>query len=591
MATSGNVTTNTTFGYVKLEWSTSSQNIENNTSTVAYLLSVYRSSNISSTAAKSYSIVINGTTVASGTTTIGGSGTKTIVSGTTTIAHNADGTKIFSFSFSQQIDITWSGSWVGTVAGSGTGTLNTIPRATMPTISPSSVNMGGAITITLNRASTAFTHKLYYSFGNLSNQTGGISNSTNATTSATFAPPLTLANQIPNATSGTGTLFCETYNGSTLVGKKSVSFVLTVPSSVVPVINSVTRSEVVTSPDIASTFRGYVQHRSKIKIVSVASGAYSSTIQSYVVTIRDANATGTPLLATYYGNDITTDVLNWETTTIRIGVTVTDSRGRSASVTYDETILLYTAPKITTFSAYRSDASGNPDYEGTNLKITVNFDIATVNNLNGKYYEILYKVKDAASWAGTIASGNIYTRNESFTTSGITFSGDNAYELRLNLYDTFKSAFAAMDIPTAFTLFDCRSTGKGIAFGKVSEKDAMEIALDVDLIGKMLQEDRGTPTLLNSWVNYGSGYESANYWKDKCGVVHISGFVKSGTTTDGTVIFTLPSGYRPRASEKFIVVSLNLLCVIDIYTSGNVTIRTGANSGWLSLSGISFRAN
>lgn len=613
MATSGSVKTNTAFGYVQLSWSLSSQSIENNTSTVAYTLSIYRSSNISSNASKSYSVNINGSTVASGTTTIGGSGTKTIKSGTVIIPHKADGTKTFAFSFSQQIDITWSDSWIGTVTGSGSGTLTTIPRATTPTLSASTVDMGSTVTVTMNRASSWFTHTLEYAFGDASGTIG-----TRLGTSATWTPAVTLAAQIPNATSGTATITCKTYNGSTLIGTKTVSIVLKVPSSVAPVINSVTRSEAVTSPDIASTFGGYVQHQSKIKIVTAATGAQSSTISNYIVTIRDANATGTPLLATYYGNDVTTDVLNWETTKIKIGVTVTDSRGRSASVSYDEDVLAYTPPKITTFSAFRSDTNGDPDYDSTNLKITVNFDIATVNNLNGKYYEILYKVKGASSWAGTIASGNIYTRNESFITSGIAFSGDNAYELRLNLYDTFKSAFAAVDIPTAFTLFDCRSTGKGIAFGKVSEADQMEIAMPVnfyeDIVtqgiyiegqasiefesgfqisddGQIRQYERQTPTLLNSWVNYGAAYEVASYWKDSVGVVHLAGLIKSGTTTAETVIFTLPEGYRPRTSEKFFAVSVNAICVIDVYATGNVAIKTGANSGWLSLSGISFRAS
>lgn len=585
MATSGSVKTNTDFGYVQLSWSLSSQNIENNASTVAYTLSIYRSSNISSSASKSYSVNINGSTVASGSTTIGGSGTKTIKSGTVVIPHKADGTKTFAFSFFQQIDITWSGSWIGTVTGSGSGTLTTIPRATTPTLSASSVDMGTAVTITMSRASSSFTHTLKFSFGGTSGTIGSALG-----TSVIWTPAITLAAQIPNATSGTATITCETYNGSLLVGTKSVSIVLKVPSSVVPVINSVTRSEAVTSPDIASIFGSYVQYQSKIKVVTAASGTQASTIKSYTVTIRDADVTGTPLLATYYGNDITTDILNWNTSTIRIGVTVTDSRGRTASVSYDETVLSYSPPKITTFSAFRADANGNSDYDSTNLKITVDFGIATVNNLNGKYYEILYKVKGASSWAGTIASGNIYTRNESFITSGITFSGDNAYELRLNIYDTFKSVFATVDIPTAFTLFDCRSTGKGIAFGKVSEADRMEIAMDVDLTGKLLQESIIAPTLQNSWTNYGAAYQGAGYWKDKCGVVHLCGLIKGGTTTAETVIFTLPVGYRPAVSEKFFAVSMNAICIIDVYGTGNVAIKTGADASWLSLSGISFKS-
>ena len=581
MATSGQIQTNTSFGYVHLAWSASSQSIPNNNTTVSYTLSIYRSSSISSSASKAYSIVFNGVTVASGTTTIGGSGTKTIKTGTTTIPHNADGTKTFSFSFSQVIDITWSGSWIGTVTGSGSGTLNTIPRATTPVLSPSTVAMGSSLTITLNRATSSFTHNLTYSFGGAS---GTIA--TGAGTSATWAVPLSLANQIPNATSGTGTIICKTYNGSTLIGEKSVSFVATVPASVVPTITNVAITEAVTSPDIATQFSNFVQYNSKANVVTTAAGIYGSTITTYVVTLRDNSDN---LLATYHGANVTTDILQISGT-VKIGVSVTDSRGRSASVSYNKTVLPYEIPKILGFSAFRSDASGNANYEGTNLKITVNFNIATVNNLNGKYYEILYKVKGATSWAGTIASGNIYTRNESFNTSGITFSGDNAYELRLNLYDTFKNTAVNFDIPTAFTLCDFRSTGKGIAFGKVSEADRMEIAMDVDLTGTLLQEAIQTPTLQNSWVNYGTAYQGAGYWKDKCGVVHLCGLIKSGTTTAETVIFTLPSGYRPAVSEKFFAVSMNAICVIDVYSSGAIAIKTGANSSWLSLSGINFKA-
>ena len=92
MATSGYKSVTTAFGYVRLSWSLESQDISNNTSTISYALTIYRSSSINSTASKDYSIKINGVTVASGTTTIGGSGTKTIKSGTTTISHNSDGT-------------------------------------------------------------------------------------------------------------------------------------------------------------------------------------------------------------------------------------------------------------------------------------------------------------------------------------------------------------------------------------------------------------------------------------------------------------------------------------------------------------------
>ena len=73
---------------VTLTVTQTSQSVANNTSTVNYSLVINRPSAISSNASKSFSIIINGSTVKSGTTTIGGSGSKTIASGTTTISHN-----------------------------------------------------------------------------------------------------------------------------------------------------------------------------------------------------------------------------------------------------------------------------------------------------------------------------------------------------------------------------------------------------------------------------------------------------------------------------------------------------------------------
>ncbi len=557
--------------YLTLSWETTSQSIDNNTSTIKWALKgagsasgYYISGN--------FKVVINGATVYSSSTRIELWNGTTVASGTTTINHNADGTK--SFTASAEAGIYYVAV---NCTGSGSFTLDTIPRATTPTLSASTFDMGTSITISTPRASTSFTHTLSYTFGNLSGPIGsGIG------TSTTWTVPLTLANAIPNAISGVGTITCQTYNGSTLIGTKSVTFTASVPSSVIPKISAVAIKEAVDG--IADKFSGFVQNRSMLNVTITAAGVYSSTITRYETYIQSVS---------YLGSSFTSNLI---TASGAIGVLtiITDSRGRTAQATNSVTVLEYASPTISTFTAFRCDSSGNADDEGTRINVAVNFNISTVNNLNDKYYEILYRVKGATSWEGTLASGNVYSRNDSFVTSSV-FNADNAYEVTIRNWDYFISSEnginATINIPTAFTLFDCRNTGKGIAFGKVSAKDAMEVALDLELTGELIQEDRQTPTLLNSWVNYGAGYESASYWKDKCNVVHLGGLVKSGTIVDGTVIFTLPEGYRPRASEKFITVSLNAICVVDIYASGNVTIRAGANAGWLSLSGICFRAS
>lgn len=113
--------------YCTLEVTQQSQNVSNNTSTVKYMLRLIRPYNVSSTATKSWSCTINGTRY-TGSGSIGGSGSKILLQGTQTVTHNVDGTKTISFSGSCQLDINWSGTQLGTISGSGSLVLTTIPR-------------------------------------------------------------------------------------------------------------------------------------------------------------------------------------------------------------------------------------------------------------------------------------------------------------------------------------------------------------------------------------------------------------------------------------------------------------------------------
>lgn len=106
------------------------------------------------------------------------------------------------------------------------------------------------------------------------------------------------------------------------------------------------------------------------------------------------------------------------------------------------------------------------------------------------------------------------------------------------------------------------------------------------------QESWIAPTLLNGWQNYGSILNSAGYWKDSYGVVHLRGVVKSGTA--GTIIFVLPSGYRPTARELFPSLSGDsggntVLGRVDISSLGEI-YHYGGGTAFLTLDGMSFRA-
>jgi hypothetical protein len=91
------------------------------------------------------------------------------------------------------------------------------------------------------------------------------------------------------------------------------------------------------------------------------------------------------------------------------------------------------------------------------------------------------------------------------------------------------------------------------------------------------------PVLVNSWVNFGSGYNNAGYTKDRVGVVHLRGRIKSGTLPGSA--FILPVGYRPINDNLFGVESNSAYGMVWIKSSGEVYVNNGSNVS-VSLDGI-----
>jgi hypothetical protein len=113
------------------------------------------------------------------------------------------------------------------------------------------------------------------------------------------------------------------------------------------------------------------------------------------------------------------------------------------------------------------------------------------------------------------------------------------------------------------------------------------ISGDVTLTGTTVITEEGwtAPSLQNSWVDYGSGYQGTRYRKDSNGTRHIEGMIKSGTTTAGTLIFTLPAGWRPAAHLWFsIPVSGGTAADMEIRSDGQVIAGAGWSATWTSIS-------
>lgn len=430
-----------------------SQSTANNTSTVTLVLQV-RSTNSSYTTQNTQTSVINGTTMASGASfNMGNTNVwQTFASRTQTVTHNADGSYSFPVSASFTTNATSSAWSLKSGSISGAVTLNTIPRAS--SISCDTIVLGSAGTITISTASSSFTHTITAAFGSTS--TTVITKT--SSTSVPWTPSLSWASQIPNATSGTCTLTCITYSGSTEVGRKAISISLTVPASVKPSLTSLTATRV--DGSVPSAWATYVKGKSKVTLaISGAAGSYGSTIKGYSISGGGYSSTA---------SSYTTGYLN-TTGTITFTAYVTDSRGRkSDSKTVSITVYDYTAPTITALSAYRCGVDGvaNPS-GGTYIRVSGSYTFASVNSKNIiASCTVYYRVVGASSWTsgGTLATGSY------IVTGGGNIAVASNYEVRYVVTDglgssverivTVNAASRTMNIRPNAVAFGMMSTGE-----------------------------------------------------------------------------------------------------------------------------------
>lgn len=486
MASSGSKSvTVTSWDTLKFSWWQVSQNVAGNTTVVGWRMDLVAGSSgrISSTASKDWSVTVNGAEY-SGTNTIGvgNNATKTLASGQTTITHTADGTKSFSYSFSQEFGITFSGTALGTKSGSGTGTLNTIPRATTPTVSASSVDMGGKVTINTPRASSGFTHDLAYSFAG----SGYVSITTGVATSYSWTVP-DLASKIPNATSGTVTIRCITKSGSTTVGTKTVLLTAKVPASVVPTISSVSVAEA--TAGLAAQFGAYIQNKSAVKATVTAAGAKGSTIKAYQTTFQGKTYT----TATFTSGKLTSSG------TLTMTTKVQDSRGRwSAAKTTNITVLAYSAPKISKFTVRRVNADGTANEQGRYASVAYTYTLPALGNKNTASMIIDFKRANVASYSSADVLATSASLNGSATqVSTDEFSTDYQYTIRMRVMDWFgaTTTYTAV-LPSGAVIFDLLADGTGIAFFETCTRSGVHIPAGIPGSEKLIPDGTNLNNLL-----------------------------------------------------------------------------------------------
>lgn len=577
-----------TYPYVmSVSWSEGSTNITNNT-TVISANGSFAGPNISFDSWQTYYLRLywhdNNTNTdtlfaaSAGFTSAGQSyGTKS-VSGSITVTHKSDG------SLSGYVKLRFdapgtSGGW-----SPGTTDLNTdwtacttIARAS--SISVSGSQLGSGVSVTIDRKSSSFTHKVEYKFV----ESDWTTISSNAATSATFTPPVSLATQIPSAETGALTVRVTTFNGSTQIGDsvtKSVN--LKVPTNIVPSLSDLSATRI--DNGVPSGWGIYVKNKSQVKITaSGANGAQGSTIAGYSITGPGLSVNA---------SSGTTEVLS-STGTLTYTCTVTDTRGRTASKTVSINVVDYTHPNIS-MSAERCTSDGIKSINGTYLRIVITFSYASVSGKN--------------SIASKSCSCNGVS-NSSFA-SGTAFvlaancSIGNHYTVNASVKDALgNTATASVEVTTSYRILNVNKNKNGLAIGKFSEKAAFEVNMDSYFLKNIksnftvegaltVDGDVTLPKLLNKIYPVGAvyiTYNNVNPGTFLGGTWERFGqgrtLIGEGTGDDGTDSQTFTANSTGGEYKHYHAVQVGYTIMYGAVTNGNETkaimvAKLADDSGW-----------
>lgn len=465
-----------------------SYSVENNTSVVEWWVGIRSNTAYHSHygITETYTVVINGSTVhnANHAPTVNAGQTVWVASGTTTVSHNADGSKTISASASFSCSDTFQYS-PRTGSCSGSLKLTTIPRATTPSVDKPSLDCGSVIKFTGTSASSNFNHKLYCSWNGTEKLIASIDKGS-TTVSYSYTIPTDWEKNMPNTTSAIATFILETLNGNTVIGRKSINATVKVRSGILPTIGT---QELKDTNSICSTMGIYVQSKSCIKFTIPISGNQGSTISS-VSTKFDGQ--------TYSGSTFTTQAIQ-NSGSLSYTITVTDSRGRSATKSGSVTVVAYNPPSLTNVSAKRANSSYAVDeINGTYALLHFSVRFTSLNSKNATSFYIQYRTSGATTWTKINSWSNNYSLTQDYKAGNLFTSTSTTYEIAFGVKDSFMSDYSwqIVTVTPTYTLINFGKDGKSLTFFGQDSNSANTLTINGNLAINSVKENTSSTKLL-----------------------------------------------------------------------------------------------
>lgn len=348
------------------------------------------------------------------------------------VPHTADG-QVGSSEFS----VTLSGEPDQGLASTGghvastTLAIPTISRASSFTIAGDTI--ASPIKLTINRASNSFTHKVYYRLPG----TGLVLAQSGAGSSAQFTIPINRCSAFPNTAQGQMTVKLETYNGSTLIGQKSQTVPIKVPTTILPTGSVSLHLEGPNPSNLPTTAGKFVQSKQSMRVDTTASGAFGSTIKKITVKVQGHNYTGSSVIT----SPLAQSGNHWAE------VTIEDSRGRKVSTAKAYEVYAYKPPVIRRMVANRCNVDGTPNAQGAHARIEFSAEVPVImpDALHSDY-KLYYREKGASAWSMMYRETNSSTSSYNQVKS---FSLLRGYEIKLEVTGWFETADQIINLSSA----------------------------------------------------------------------------------------------------------------------------------------------
>ena len=353
----------------------------------------------------------------------------------------------------------------------------TLPGAVSVLGKISNFTFGTAFTIPITKHASSFTDSLTVKLGSKTIKT--VSSITNGySLNFTTAELDTIYKALPKATTGSVTFTLTTKSGSATVGTSAKTAIGTIPTSIKPTFSSIGISE--GNSTVSALGAGYIAGYSKLKLVfNSASAGTGASISSYQVTLDGS------VISTVQNG--TTAVIS-KSGSKSLKATVTDSRGRTHSITQTVTVVAYSAPKATMSVARKSGAA-------TTMIVSIAGSITSLSSKNSCTYTVRSKTKASSSWTtpvnGQAISGTAINISRELTS----YTVSSSYDVEVTVKDKLSSTTALLALPTEKVIFDENKDGVGVM--KFREKGALDVGGDINMSGNLLIDGK-------AWITSGS---------------------------------------------------------------------------------------